>query len=172
MSRYQCGCVLQAESMARSMNISDKVNVFTRDGVKIDFSSRFKRFSILFKKEWISISKTTLDLLRVVTKPDSDFENLSIRQNGSSIGIMKILDNFLITYKRNTALPSSIVLSASVMGAIEENYDRMMDMLEGGEKSTEVSGPSKKRKFDKVEKGKFFFSIKHKTSLLKNMHLS
>ena len=99
------------------------MNIFKKDGVRIDFSSRLNRFSISQNTEWISLSPTTFHLLLCLLQTDSNYERVRIQQNGSEVEILKLNENYLLTFS-SRSINSSISLKKSILESISTNYDR------------------------------------------------
>ena len=103
--------------------LSARMNIFKKDGVRIDFSSRLNRFSISQNTEWISLSPTTFHLLLCLLQTDSNYERVRIQQNGSEVEILKLNENYLLTFS-SRSINSSINLKKSILESISTNYDR------------------------------------------------
>ena len=99
------------------------MNIFKKDGVRIDFSSRLNRFSISQNTEWISLSPTTFHLLLCLLQSDSNYEKVRVQQNGSEVEILKLNENYLLTFT-SRSINSSINLKKSILESISTNYDR------------------------------------------------
>ena len=99
------------------------MNIYKKDGISIDFSVRLNRFSVSQNTEWISLSPTTFHLLLCLLQTDSNYERVKTLQKGSEVEILKLYENYLVTFTSRT-ISSSITLKKNILESISTNYDR------------------------------------------------
>ena len=99
------------------------MNIYKKDGISIDFSVRLNRFSVSQNTEWISLSPTTFHLLLCLLQTDSNYERVKTLQKGSEVEILKLYENYLVTFTSRT-INSSITLKKNILESISTNYDR------------------------------------------------
>ena len=129
------------------------MNVLTTEGLKIDYSVHLDRFSIIVNNEWISISKTAFELLNAISFSKNEFERVVIQQSGSEIEIIKLLENYLLTFRSKT-LTTNQVLTKTVMEILNENHDRIINAVRvETNRRTANRNIVKKLKFGSVNKG-------------------
>ena len=104
------------------------MNVFMKDGVRIDFNQKMNRFSITKDKEFLSISPTVFMLLVTLADSESDYERISIQQNGSLVEIIKLVNNYLLTFTCKS-LSSSLILPGHILVLIAANYTNMIGLI-------------------------------------------
>ena len=129
-----------------------RVNVLQVDNVRINFNTRVERFAISSNGEWISIGLTAFDLINTLSKSKNDFNKLIIHQNGSSIEVIKLMTNFLLTFVSGT-VHSSIILTSGVMSKIDQDYQRIMELVTSERAKSDKSSLVKKRKNFTSEQG-------------------
>ena len=105
-----------------------RMNVYTRDNVRVDFSYRLNRFSITKENEFLSLSPSSFQLLVTISRLDTEYEQITVRQHGSKIEIIKLLNNFLITFMSKT-ITSSVSLPGHIMESISTNYENILDFV-------------------------------------------
>ena len=104
------------------------MNVLITEGIKIDYSVHLDRFSISANNEWISVSTTGFELLNAVSFSKNEFERFVIQQSGSEIEIIKLLENYLLTFRSKT-LTTTQVLTRTVMKILNENRVRFINAV-------------------------------------------
>lgn len=129
------------------------MNVLSTENVKVDYSIQLDRFSIIRNNEWLSIGISAFEVLNTLAFSTNDFERIVVQQSGSEIEIIKLLGNFLLTFRSRT-LTSNVVLSSSVMKTLSDNHTRIMNMVRV-EKNRRGANAEiiKKRKFGLLNKG-------------------
>ena len=75
-----------------------------------------------------------------------------IHQNGSSIEVIKLMTNFLLTFVSGT-VHSSIILTSGVMSKIDQDYQRIMELVTSERAKSDKSSLVKKRKNFTSEQG-------------------
>ena len=104
------------------------MNVFLREGVRIDFNRKLNRFSITRDKEFISITPTVFQLLVTLANSESEYDRVSIQQNGSMAEIIKLASNYLLTFT-SKGLSSSVLLYGHILDLISINFNKIMNMI-------------------------------------------
>ena len=139
-----------------------RMNVLSTESVKVDYSVQLDRFSIIRDNEWLSVGTTAFQLLNTLATSNHEFERVVVQQSGSEIEIIKLLGNYLLTFRSKT-LTSSVVLTSNVMKTLCENHTRIMTMVRvernrrGG--NMEIN---KKRKFGTPNKGNLTVDIRNR----------
>ena len=134
------------------------MNVLTTEGLKIDYSAHLDRLSIIVNNEWISVSITAFELLHVVSFSKQEFERIVIQQSGSELEILKLLENYLLTFRSKT-LTTCQVLTSSVMKILNEHHDRIINAVRVESKRRTVNrNIVKKLKFCSENKGKLLYN--------------
>ena len=115
-----------------------RMNVLTKDNVRVDFSYRLNRFSITKENEFLSLSPSSFQLLVTISRLETEYEQISVRQHGSKIEIIKLLNNFLITFMSKT-ITSSVSLPGYIVESISTNYENILDFV----KIQKINHPAK-----------------------------
>ena len=126
-----------------------KLNLFSKNGLRIDYTVRLDRFSLSRGNEWISLSPSVLAILVTVARCKSESEIIKIQQNGSFIEIIKLLDNFIVSFT-NKNLTSSLVLESDVVKCLEQSYENILERVSNHKK---VRQPVQRLKHKNVEPG-------------------
>ena len=105
-----------------------RMNLLSKEDVKVDYSVHLDRFSIIRNDEWLSISTTSFEVLHTLASTQFDFERVIIQQQGSEVEIIKLLSNYILTFKSKT-VTTSLILTSNVMNTIKENFRHMMNIV-------------------------------------------
>ena len=104
------------------------MNLLKTEDIKLDYSSHLDRISITRNEEWISISVTCFEMLHLLSNTTCDYERIVIQQQGSEVEIIKLLSNFILTFKGKN-LTTSLVLTSNVITTIKENFRQLLNII-------------------------------------------
>ena len=102
------------------------MNVFSKNGLKIDYTVRLDRFSLSRGNEWVSLSPTVLASIVTVAQCKSESERIKVQQNGSFIEIIKLLDNFMVSFTSKN-FTSSLTLESDVVKCLAQSYENILE---------------------------------------------
>ena len=104
------------------------MNVFSKNGFKVDYTVRMDRFSASKDNEWISFSPTVLAIIVTVARSESKSERITVNQHGSHIEIIKVLDNFMVSFTSKN-LTSSLTLESDIVKCLAQSYENILESV-------------------------------------------
>ena len=109
------------------------MNVFSKNGLKIDYTTRMDRFSASKDNEWISFSPTVFAIIVTIARSESKSERITVNQHGSYIEIIKILNNFMLSFTSKN-LTSSLTLESESVKCLAESYENILEKVSNHKK--------------------------------------
>ena len=109
------------------------MNVFSKNGLKIDYTTRMDRFSASKDNEWISFSPTVFAIIVTIARSESKSERITVNQHGSYIEIIKILNNFMVSFTSKN-LTSSLTLESESVKCLAESYENILEKVSNHKK--------------------------------------
>ena len=109
------------------------MNVFSKNGLKIDYTTRMDRFSASKDNEWISFSPTVFAIIVTIARSESKSERITVNQHGSYIEIIKVLNNFMVSFTSKN-LTSSLTLESESVKCLAESYENILEKVSNHKK--------------------------------------
>ena len=109
------------------------MNVFSKNGFKVDYTMRMDRFSASKENEWISFSPTVFAIIVTIARSESKSERITVNQHGSYIEIIKILNNFMLSFTSKN-LTSSLTLESESVKCLAESYENILEKVSNHKK--------------------------------------
>ena len=103
--------------------------LFNKNGLKIVYNSSFNRLAITCAADFVSISPEIFQIWKKVTELDSDYEKLTIDQNGSTIEILKLCGNISLKFLSCKNFASQIILREDTVKAIFRQYNHIITSI-------------------------------------------
>ena len=100
------------------------MNVFSENGFKIDYTMRMDRFSASKDNEWIKFSPTVFAVIVAIVRTKSKSRRIIVIQHGSHFEVIKVLDNFMISFTSKN-LTSSLTLESDNVKCLAESYENI-----------------------------------------------
>ena len=115
--------------------------LFNKNGVKIAYNANFRRLAITCGTDFVSISPEIFQIWKKVSELDSDYEKLTIDQNGSTIEILKLCGNISLKFLSCKNFASQIILRENIVKAIFAQYNHIITSIHKKQISTQVVKP-------------------------------
>ena len=112
--------------------------LFNRNGLKIVFNSNFNRLAITCGSEFVSISPEIFQIWKKLSELESDYEKLTMDQNGGTIEILKLCGNISLKFLSCKNFASQIVLRENTVKAIFAQYNQIITSIHKKQISTRV----------------------------------
>ena len=112
--------------------------LFNRNGLKIVYNSNFHRLAITSGNDFVSISPEIFQIWKKVSELESDYEKLTMDQNGSTIEILKLCGNISLKFLSCKNFASQIVLRENTVKAIFAQYNQIITSIHKKQISTRV----------------------------------
>ena len=109
------------------------MNVFSKNGLKIEYTMRMDRFSASKDNEWISFSPTVFAIIVTIARSESKSERITVNQHGSYIEIIKVLNNFMVSFTSKN-LTSSLTLESESVECLVESYENILERVSNHKK--------------------------------------
>ena len=109
------------------------MNVFSKNGFKVEYTVRMDRFSASKENEWISFSPTVFAIIVTITRSESKSERITVNQHGSYIEIIKVLDNFMVSFTSKN-LTSSLILESDIVKCLAQSYENILERVSNHKK--------------------------------------
>ena len=109
------------------------MNVFSKNGFKVDYTMRMDRFSASKENEWISFSPTVFAIIVTIARSESKTERITVNQHGSYIEIIKVLNNFMVSFTSKN-LTSSLTLESESVKCLAESYENILEKVSNHKK--------------------------------------
>ena len=103
------------------------MNVFLKNGIKIDYSVRRDRFSLAQKNEWLSITPSVFALLVTTARYEIESNRVEVYNNGTCIEITNVLGNIKIT-NGTPGIATSVVIDAPTMRCLVMKFEEIIDL--------------------------------------------
>ena len=97
------------------------MNVFSKNGFKIEYTMR------------ISFSPTVFVVSVTIVRIDSKSKRIIVNQQGSYIEIIKVLDNFMVSFT-SKSLTSSLTLESEIVKCLAESYENILESVSSHKK--------------------------------------
>ena len=91
------------------------------------------RFSASKENEWISFSPTVFAIIVTIARSESKSERITVNQHGSYIEIIKILNNFMLSFTSKN-LTSSLTLESESVKCLAESYENILEKVSNHKK--------------------------------------
>ena len=127
------------------------MNVFSKNGLKIDYTTRMGRFSASKDNEWISFSPTVLAVVVAIARSRIRSERVIVNEEESRIEVIKVLGNFMICVKSKDTT-SSLTIECDIVNSLVSSFNNIMEAVK---KQNEVSKPIEKQNQRKNNTGEF-----------------
>ena len=127
------------------------MNVFSKNGLKIDYTTRMGRFSASKDNEWISFSPTVLAVVVAIARSRIRSERVIVNEEESRIEVIKVLGNFMISVKSKDTT-SSLTIECDIVNSLVSSFNNIMEAVE---KQNEVRKPIEKQNQRKNNTGEF-----------------
>ena len=127
------------------------MNVFSKNGLKIDYTTRMGRFSASKDNEWISFSPTVLAVVVAIARSRIRSERVIVNEEESRIEVIKVLGNFMICVKSKDTT-SSLTIECDIVNSLVSSFNNIMEAVE---KQNEVRKPIEKQNQRKNNTGEF-----------------
>ena len=118
------------------------MNVFSKNGVRIDYAARMDRFSISTGNGWISVSPTVFSVLVAIALDQNRHVKIKVQMNGVRNEIIKVSSTYMISYASRST-NSTISIHEEVMSSIVQDYDTIMDVTTNHKKVKSFTPKSK-----------------------------
>ena len=115
--------------------------LFNKNGLKIVYNASFNRLAITCATDFVSISPEIFQIWKKVSELDSDYEKLTIDQNGSTIEILKLCGNISLKFLSCKNFASQIILREDTVKAIFSQYNYIITSIHKKRISTQVGKP-------------------------------
>ena len=109
------------------------MNVFSKNGFKVEYTVRMDRFSASKENEWISFSPTVFAIIVTIARSESKTERITVNQHGSYIEIIKVLNNFMVSFTSKN-LTSSLTLESESVKCLAESYENILEKVSNHKK--------------------------------------
>ena len=109
------------------------MNVFSKNGFKVEYTVRMDRFSASKENEWISFSPTVFAIIVTIARSESKSERITVNQHGSYIEIIKVLDNFMVSFTSKN-LTSSLILESDIVKCLAQSYENILERVSNHKK--------------------------------------
>ena len=103
--------------------------LFNKNGLKIVYNSSFNRLAITCAADFVSISPEIFQIWKKLSELDSDYEKLTIDQNGSTIEILKLCGNISLKFLSCKNFASQIILREDTVKAIFRQYNHIITSI-------------------------------------------
>ena len=103
--------------------------LFNKNGLKIVYNTSFNRLAITCAADFVSISPEIFQIWKKVSELDSDYEKLTIDQNGSTIEILKLCGNISLKFISCKNFASQIILREDTVKAIFRQYNHIITSI-------------------------------------------
>ena len=103
--------------------------LFNRNGVKIVFNSNFNRLAITCGSEFVSISPEIFQIWKKLSELESDYEKLTMEQNGGTIEILKLCGNISLKFLSCKNFASQIVIWENTVKGIFAQYNHIINFI-------------------------------------------
>ena len=103
--------------------------LFNKNGLKIVYITSFNRLAITCAADFVSISPEIFQIWKKVSELDSDYEKLTIDQNGSTIEILKLCGNISLKFLSCKNFASQIILREDTVKAIFRQYNHIITSI-------------------------------------------
>ena len=103
--------------------------LFNRNGLKIVFNSNFNRLAITCGSEFVSISSEIFKIWKKLSELESDYEELTMEQNGGTIEILKLCGNISLKFLSCKNFASQILLRENTVKAIFAQYNHIITSI-------------------------------------------
>ena len=127
------------------------MNVFSKNGLKIDYTTRMGRFSASKDNEWISFSPSVLAVVVAIARSRIRSERVIVNEEESRIEVIKVLGNFMICVKSKDTT-SSLTIECDIVNSLVSSFNNIMEAVE---KQNEVRKPIEKQNQRKNNTGEF-----------------
>ena len=104
------------------------MNVFSKNVLKIEYTMRIDRFSASKDNEWNSFSPTVLAFIVMIARGESKSERVTVNQHRSYIKIIKVLNNFMISFTSKD-FTSSLTLESESVKCLAESYENILERV-------------------------------------------
>ena len=91
------------------------------------------RFSASKENEWISFSPTVFAIIVTIARSESKSERITVNQHGSYIEIIKVLDNFMVSFTSKN-LTSSLILESDIVKCLAQSYENILERVSNHKK--------------------------------------
>ena len=116
------------------------MNLIKYEDFKVDYNSYLDRLNITKNRDWVGISPLALNIWISLFEVETDFEKISLKQDDSSIEIIKLTKTSLLSLtSRNFS--TSIVVTEKEFDKIVKNIDFIREKIK-----TVAKNPVKKPK--------------------------
>ena len=89
------------------------MNVFSKIGLKIDYTTRMDKCSARKDNEWCSFSQTVLAVVVAIVRGQTRSERIIVHQHGSHIKVITVLGNFMNSFKSKD-ITSSLTIDCDI----------------------------------------------------------
>ena len=127
------------------------MNVFYKNGLKIEYTTRMGRFCASNDNECISFSPTVLAVVVAIARSETRSERVVVNEQGSHIGVIKVLGNFMISVTSKDST-SSLTIECDIVNSLVSSFNNIMEAVK---KQNEVRKPIEKQNQKKNKFGEF-----------------
>ena len=114
------------------------MTLFNRNGVKITYNHNFNRLAVTCNNDFVSISPEIFQIWKKLSELDSDYERISMEQNGGTVEILKLCGNISLKFLSCKNFASQIVLRENTVKAIFAQYNQIITSIHKKQISTRV----------------------------------
>lgn len=104
------------------------MNLLKFESFKIDYNSYIDRINVSKDNDWIGISPLVFSVWMTMLEVNSQFEKIIIKQDGSQIEIIKLLNNSLLTLT-SKAFVTSVAVTDKEYEKIRSNIDIIKEKI-------------------------------------------
>ena len=104
------------------------MNVFSMNGLKIDYTARMDRFSARKEDDWISFSPTVVAVAVAISHSQTRSEKIIVHQHGSHIEVIKVLGNFMISLTIED-ITSPLTIECDIVNSLVSSFDNIMESV-------------------------------------------
>ena len=116
------------------------MNVFSKNGLKIEYTVRMGRFSVSKDNEWISFSPTVLTVVVAIARTQTRSERVIVNEQECHIEVIKVLGNFMVSVKSKDTT-SSLTIECDVVNSLASSFNNIMEAVKN---QNEVRKPIEK----------------------------